>query len=270
MNKTINNMLSKYIKAHQKDWDDYLDSIVMVYNSTTHESTGQTPNRMVYGEEMRFPLDFIADDIEDEESPTDIFATEYILDLQENLREINKLAREQLRSAAERQKFAYDHSVHSKNYEVGDLVWRNQKKNVPGKKSKIARHWTGPWIIMEKLNEVLFKIQHSKNSKPVIIHGDNLKPYNGRKKFAWFNSNHDVNDPRSMESFHEAELPNLEDFIEITQDSEVGHDEGILPPVNDDPEVSTTTNGKIGDPPGKFSGVGSPRSCWRFRTPQLA
>ncbi|CAG2194876.1 unnamed protein product [Mytilus edulis] len=49
MNKTINDMLSKYIKPHQRDWDEYLDYLMMVYNSTPHQSTGFTPHHLVYG-----------------------------------------------------------------------------------------------------------------------------------------------------------------------------------------------------------------------------
>lgn len=49
--------------------------------------------------------------------------------------------------------------VKRQNYKVGDLVWRNQKKNTPGKKAKIARHWTGPWAITETLSEITFKVK---------------------------------------------------------------------------------------------------------------
>jgi hypothetical protein len=46
--RTVNDMHSKYIKRHQKDWDDHLDFIIMAYNATPHESTGLTPHRLVY------------------------------------------------------------------------------------------------------------------------------------------------------------------------------------------------------------------------------
>jgi hypothetical protein len=47
INRTVNDMLSKYIKRHQKDWDDHLDFIIMAYNVMPHESTGLTPHRLV-------------------------------------------------------------------------------------------------------------------------------------------------------------------------------------------------------------------------------
>ena len=81
----------------------------------------------------------------------------------------------------EKQKKHYDAHVKELRYTVGDLVWWNQKKTLPGVKTKITRHWTGPWIITENLCDVLFKIKHSDSSSSVIIHGDNLKKYNGPK-----------------------------------------------------------------------------------------
>lgn len=58
----------------------------------------------------------------------------------------------------------------------------------------MARNWTGPWIIIEKLTDVLFKIKHSHNSPPVIIHADNLKPYKGEKTMPWFKRNKTILD----------------------------------------------------------------------------
>jgi len=188
MNRSVNDMLSKYIKSNQKDWDDYLDFITMAYNSTPHESTGVSPYKLIYGREMSFPIDILTEKHE-EITLEPIYSSKYVQDLEEQLRKAHELARNQLKISAERQRTTYNLNVRKMAYEVGDLVWRNQKKHVPGLKMKIARHWTGPWVIIEKLNEVIFKIQHSQNSSPVIIHGDNLKTYRGDKKLKWFKPN---------------------------------------------------------------------------------
>ena len=85
--------------------------------------------------------------------------TTYVEKLEKSLREAHDVARRHLKMAAERQKMVYDNKVKLQTYKVGDLVWRNQKKSLPGIKTKIARHWTGPWIITEKLSEIIFKIK---------------------------------------------------------------------------------------------------------------
>ena len=42
-NRTIEDMLSKYISKAQRDWDEYLPLLLLAYRSSVHESTGQTP-----------------------------------------------------------------------------------------------------------------------------------------------------------------------------------------------------------------------------------
>ena len=60
--------------------------------------------------------------------------------LENNLKEGHEIARKNLNAAAKRQKMTYDVKVRPVTYKVGDLVWRNQKRNAPGLKSKIVRH----------------------------------------------------------------------------------------------------------------------------------
>ena len=207
MNRSINDMLSKYIKSQQKDWDQCLDFIMMAYNSTPHESTGISPYKLVFGREMSFPINIITEPIE-EMSQDPKYTSEYVTELEERLREAHDLARKHLKKSAERQKILYNTNVKRHNYEKGDLVWRNQKKNTPGLKLKIARQWTGPWVIIDKKSDIIFKIQHSKKSTAVIIHGDNLKPYKGNKKAKWFTENNEERIP--------VEIPNLTEFSIMT------------------------------------------------------
>ena len=184
INRTVNDMLSKYIKRHQKDWDDHLDFIIMAYN----ESTGLTPHRLVYGREMTFPLDMITDPIGIEKDERKL-TSEYVRILENNLKEGHEIVRKNLNAAAKRQIMTYEVKVRPLTYKVGDLVWRNQKRNAPGLKSKIVRYWTGPWVIVEKLSDITFKIKWSKNSPPVTVHGDILKKYKGNKIMKWFIGN---------------------------------------------------------------------------------
>jgi len=201
MNRTINDMLSKYIQSYQKDWDQHLDFIIMAFNSTLHQSTGVSPYRLVYGREMAFPLEIITKKIEDRDEPK--YVSAYVSELEDRLRESHEVARKHMKASAIRQKCSYNTNAKRHNYDKGDLVWRN----VPGFKLKISRHWTGPWVVIDKLSDVIFKIQHSKKSAPVIIHGDNLKSYTGKKTAKWFNFPNNERIPII--------LPDLADFSDV-------------------------------------------------------
>ena len=123
---------------------------------------------------MTVPIDLLTDPVPGKEIST---ASEYVMKLQEKLKTAHHYVKDTLKIGAERQKKQYDCRVTEFTYKQGDLVWRNQKKVTPGMKCKISRHWTGPWIITEKICDLLSKLQYAQNSSPVVVHGDNIKPY---------------------------------------------------------------------------------------------
>ena len=57
MNRTIQDMLAKYVAEHQRDWDVHLPIVMMVYRSNVHSSTQYTPHYLLFGHEERLPLD---------------------------------------------------------------------------------------------------------------------------------------------------------------------------------------------------------------------
>ena len=56
VNRTVKEMLSKYISANQTDWDKYIDGIVPAYNTSPHDSTSISPYRMLFEREARLPI----------------------------------------------------------------------------------------------------------------------------------------------------------------------------------------------------------------------
>lgn len=181
MNRSIQNILSKLVESNQKDWDTHLDFITMAYNSTPQESTGYSPYHLLYGEEITIPLDLLSPVISEEVGQKEQLVTEYASNLQNRLKDTYSFVQKNLNKASVRQKRQYDTRVKAYDFNEGDLVWRNQKQCLHGMKTKIKRHWTGPWKITNKICDVLFRIQNSRNLPSVIIHGDNLKKYFGEK-----------------------------------------------------------------------------------------
>ena len=94
MNRTIKNILSKFIREYQKDWDTHLDFIVITYNSTPQESTRVSPHRLVYGEEMLLPLDTITENLSEHNDEVNPF--EYASGLRVKLRAMYEFVRENL------------------------------------------------------------------------------------------------------------------------------------------------------------------------------
>ncbi|CAG2205912.1 unnamed protein product [Mytilus edulis] len=162
--------------------------------------------------------------------------------IREELEKAHEIAREKLKRTAIRQKDYYDRNVKEINYANGDLVRRWQPQVVKGGKKKLYRNWTGPWVIIEKLTDVLFKIKHSKNSPNVVVHADNLKKYKGVKSVSWFkpektilhaqpplinyfDSEHELRNNGASENTHDTEPTHI-------QSDEYQTDETLEPPEN--------------------------------------
>ena len=67
-NRTLEAMLSNFVSENQKDWDQYLPLLMMAYHSSVHESTGFTPNEMMFGREVLLPLDLVIGQAEPSEA----------------------------------------------------------------------------------------------------------------------------------------------------------------------------------------------------------
>ena len=55
MNKTLQNMLAKCIKEEQSNWSQHLPYVMIAYRSSVHESTGYTPQFLVFGQKLSLP-----------------------------------------------------------------------------------------------------------------------------------------------------------------------------------------------------------------------
>ena len=120
-NRTIEDMLSKYISANQRDWDEHLPLLLLAYRSSVHESTQQTPYMMMFGRHALLPVDLVCP-----QSGTGIEMTthEYVKVLkQRRLEKVYDFARSDMAKASDRQKKTYDHRICVVPYSVGDQVW---------------------------------------------------------------------------------------------------------------------------------------------------
>lgn len=75
------------------------------------------------------------------------------------------------------QKKNYDTQVATNNYEKGDIIYcRDQTKTIGQCPKLKAKQWKGPYLIIEKLSELLFKIKGPRG-KTTVQHHNRLKPY---------------------------------------------------------------------------------------------
>ena len=65
LHMTLNYMLGKVISESQRDWDTKVPSVMAAYRATVHEATGYSPNFLIFGRELRAPIDLVLGGPED-------------------------------------------------------------------------------------------------------------------------------------------------------------------------------------------------------------
>ena len=56
-NQTLQSMLSKAVMGQKEMWDEFIDSAVFAYNTSTHESTTYSPFQVMFGRKARLPVE---------------------------------------------------------------------------------------------------------------------------------------------------------------------------------------------------------------------
>lgn len=68
----------------------------------------------------------------------------------------------------------------------GDLVWLHSPQRKKGISPKLRRPWEGPYVVAERLNDVVHSIQRGPRAKPKVVHRDHLWKYSGVECTDWF------------------------------------------------------------------------------------
>ena len=179
-NRTLNEMLCTCARDNSTSWDRHLRLLTMAYRATPHESTGFSPNYMVYGREMHMPIDVMLE----ERCPQEEDELGYVQGLRERLEDAYDVAREHLGRSANRQKRYHDVHAYEQPYKVGDLVWLVNKTRKKGRCPKMQQRWLGPAVIIQRINDVTYRLKVGEN-KAKVVHYDLLKPYKGRDVPSW-------------------------------------------------------------------------------------
>jgi hypothetical protein len=76
--KSVEEPLRKVVASHQCDWDGRLPLFLLAYRESTHDTTGSTPARLVFGRELRLPCDLLFGTHPYKERPTTDHAADLV------------------------------------------------------------------------------------------------------------------------------------------------------------------------------------------------
>jgi hypothetical protein len=105
--------------------------------------------------------------------------TDYATDLVDHLHDIHNYARQHLKLASDRMKTRYDKLANSAVYHKGDIVWLYRPTRTKGKSPKLQSSWDGPYKVVTRMNDVVYRIQRNPRSRMTVVHIDRLASLSG-------------------------------------------------------------------------------------------
>ena len=107
----------------------------------------------------------------------------YVRKLENSLQIAQQEARSQLKQNQRRQKRSYDVRLKVSYFEVGDVVYQIDSSTKIKQCNKLRSIFKGPYLVVEVLSPILFKIKNRKRES--VVHHDRLKPCKDRNLPIW-------------------------------------------------------------------------------------
>ena len=175
---TLKRCMERLADGDLANWTRYLGLAVMAYWTLPHESTGFSPFRLLYGREAHTPAEVGAYQY----SPIDSYKRA-ALEHTAMMRELFATARQRAKDTATKRAARWNQTKGSPaiHYQVGDLVWFDQRRLDPHPRRGLQR-WIGPMTITEITPGPNYSLRGSgRGSRETFsrIHPSLIKPFRG-------------------------------------------------------------------------------------------
>ncbi|KAJ8394949.1 hypothetical protein AAFF_G00040720 [Aldrovandia affinis] len=107
-NRTLHDLLRTLPLTQKREWTKYLPQVTFSYNTTIHQSTGESPYLLMFGQEPQLPIDFLLGRVGE---PTKGRVDHWVQEHQRRLQTAFDGARVRLKVAAERRKERQDQLI---------------------------------------------------------------------------------------------------------------------------------------------------------------
>ncbi len=173
-NKTVVMILSMYVSAHQKDWDELVSYAAYAYNTSIHPSTNETPFFLMYGRDPNILDQLVREEYIEKSKSIEEYKSDLLSKMAITYNEVkyfNNLAAQKRIRRAEKTQI-------DSTFKVGDLVWLYNPVVKQGQSRKLAHPWKGPFRIEDtpsEWNVILRNLSNKTLRQPV--HVSRLKLY---------------------------------------------------------------------------------------------
>lgn len=120
----------------------------------------------MFGQTARLPVDIALG-----MTSAETTIPQYVKNLQTSLETMYVYVEAGMARKQSEQKVRYDAKSQGKPFSVGDMVWLHNPAVPRGKSPKLHRPWTGPFRIVTKLSDSVYRLQHVqfRRQRPVFL-----------------------------------------------------------------------------------------------------
>ncbi|XP_073672376.1 uncharacterized protein [Paramisgurnus dabryanus] len=169
---TLKSLLRTYCIEMKREWEDGLPWLMLAARAVVQESTGYSPNELVFGHNVSTPLSVLSGDLDSTEPPKSL--SSYVHGFRRRLFLACKMATENLTDAQRRMKQNYDRKAEARVFGPGDQVLALLP--IPG--SPFSAKYSGPYSVVRQVSETNYVIATPDRRKATqLCHINLLKPY---------------------------------------------------------------------------------------------
>jgi hypothetical protein len=170
-------MLRSVKHLFNDNWDEALNFVLFAYKEVPCVTTGFSPHELIFTYQVRGPLNVIKDSWLNSKCDKRVNVVKYVTDVNDRMQLVKSVVKENAKREIAKRKLLYDLTARTRTFAKGDLVLVLQPK--PGHPMEVS--WRGPWIIVDKVNDVNYTIKTDSKRKPLkTLHVNLLKPYVSR------------------------------------------------------------------------------------------
>lgn len=231
-NRTLLNMLATAVGDKPFDWERNLRRLCFAYNTSIHPTTGYSPFSLMFGRQARLPTDITLGTHSSQSNTVQHYSEQ----LKQDLRAAYSYVCDHMGHKLQDQKTYYDNRVEGKPFEKDDLVWLHNSAVPRGKSRKLHRPWTGPFRVVTRVADSVYRLQHTRHPRRrVVVHFNRLKKCPHDIRLPTGSSQEDRNQTRLVEQSHTCagtQIELLESEETDTADAEAENNLQIDQPTN--------------------------------------
>jgi len=172
---TVKFAIRKFLPTCKNNWDKLIPMLQSVINNSVNETTGMSPNEIIFGHRIRGPIEILRevwlnDEIESNVQSKSV--TQYLEQLHETLQQATKCAAQNINLQQARMKETYDRQSTDRKLYAGQKVLLL----VPTSSNKMEASWSGPYKVVKSMGDG-FNYQIQLNNRKQIYHVNMLKEF---------------------------------------------------------------------------------------------